>query len=237
MLSRKNLALAIMLQLAALPVLTEQSRASNVGVDLNIHVGGQPRPVVVTPAPEPRPVVVVAPPAYQPEPYYDDAEEEVEFVYPQQLGFYVAVGVPYDLFYLNNLYFVYRDGRWLRSASSRGGWVPVRYRELPPTLRRHRMERIREYRTREYVVYQRDREHYRGKHRSDRGYWKAVRHQQMKDDKRFEKEQRREAKHFDKEQRKEEKRFEKEQRREEKHYDRESRGDERRSEREHRGRD
>ena len=207
MVSKKTLALAVLLQAAALPAFSaHEVHASNVGVDLNIRLGGEPRPVIVT-----EPVYVPAP---EPEPYLE-VEEEVEFVYPEELGFYVAVGVPYDLFYLNNSYFVFRDGRWLRSRSSRGGWVTARYRDLPPVLRRHRLERIREYRVREYNVYRRDREHYRGRHRSDKGYWKAVRHEER----RAEKEQRREDRRYDKERHREDKRDDKEQRRHDRHHD------------------
>ncbi|HBA89358.1 MAG TPA: hypothetical protein DCZ75_15635 [Geobacter sp.] len=196
---RKNLVLAVLLQVAALPVLN--ANAGNVGVDLNIRIGGEPRPVIVT----------QPPPAYAPAPeYVDEVEEEVEFIYPEPLGFYVAVGVPYDLFFMNSRYYMVRDGRWFRSPSSRGGWAPVRYRELPPPLRRHRLERIREYRAREYDVYRHDREHYRGRHRADKGYWKAARREEH----RAEKQERREEKRFEKEQRHEEKRFEKEHRRE-----------------------
>lgn len=218
-------ALLVLLQVAALPLMVPEIYAANVGVDVNIHLGNEPRPVVVAPPPAaPRPVVVApAPPAY----YYDDVEEDVEFIYPERLGFYVAVGVPYDLFYLNNVYFVFRDGRWYRSPDNRGGWYPVRYRELPPSLRRYRIERIREYRAREYAVYRHDREHYRGRHRSDKGYWKAVRHEakeQRKAERRFDKEQRKEERRLEKEQRKDAKRFEKEQRREEREFDRDHRG-------------
>ena len=216
MISGKTIILAVLLQVAALPFLdTRELHAGNVGVDVNIHLGNQLRPVIL---PQPPPVVV-AEPVYEPEPYYE-VEEEVEFIYPRELGFYVAVGVPYDLFYLNNAYFIFRDGRWLRSGSSRGGWVNVTYRDLPPTLRRHRMERIREYRTREYVIYQRDRDHYRGRHRSDKGYWKAARHEE----KRFEKEQRRDERRYEKHERRDERRHEKHERREDKHHERGHRG-------------
>lgn len=215
MMSKKAIAIALLLQVAALPVLdARQLYASNVGVDLNIRLGDQPRPVVVV---QPPPVYQPAP-VYEPAPYYD--EEEVDFVYPEELGFYVAVGVPYDLFYLNNLYFIYRDGRWLRSRSSRGGWVTVGYRDLPPVLRRHRIERVREYRTREYVVYQRDRDHYRGKHRSDKGRWKEARHEQ----KRHEKARERDEKRYEKDRRHEEKRYEKERKHDEKRFERERHG-------------
>uniref|UniRef100_C6E3D1 Uncharacterized protein n=1 Tax=Geobacter sp. (strain M21) TaxID=443144 RepID=C6E3D1_GEOSM len=209
--SRKSIALALLLQVAALPVLSAQElyASSNVGVDVNIHLGNQPRPVVVAPPPA---VVTQTP-------YYDEIEEEVEFIYPEPLGFYVAVGVPYDLFFYNNSYYMFRDGRWLRSYSSRGRWIPVGYRQLPPPMRRHRIDRIREYRTREYVIYQRDRDHYRGRHRSDKGYWKAA----HREEKRYDKERRHEEKRYDKERRHEEKRHDKERRHEEKRHDREER--------------
>ena len=208
--SLKRKALLALLQVAALPLMVPQAGASNVGVDVNIHLGNEPRPVVVAPAPAPRPVLVPAP---APEPYYEEAPEAVEFVYPQQLGFYVAVGVPYDLFCVNNVYFVYRGGSWYRSPNNRGGWVPVGYRELPTPLRRYRIDRIREYRAHEYAVYRADREHYHGPHDRDKGYWKAVR-REAKEERHFEKEREKEARHYEKERRTEEKRYEKERRRE-----------------------
>ncbi|MBU5613208.1 hypothetical protein [Geomonas azotofigens] len=232
----QQIARALALQAAVVPLMLAQAQAGNVGVDVNIHLGNEPRPVVVAPAPRP---VVVAPapvPVYQPDPYYDEPEEEVQFIYPQPLGFYVAVGVPYDLFYFNNVYFSFRDGRWFRSPDNRGRWVPVGYRELPPPLRRYRIERIREYRAREYAVYQRDRDHYHGRHRSDRGYWKA-RHEQQKDEKRYTKEQRKEEKRYEKEQRKEDLRFEKEQRKEQKRHEHEQRREDRDFDRDRHGRD
>jgi hypothetical protein len=220
MVPKKIVRQLIMLHSAAILTFSAQAAlASNVGVDLNIRLGA-PRQVVV---PEP---VYVAPPApvyYAPPAPAMAVEEDVQFVYPEGLGFYVAVGVPYDLFYLNNSYFIVRDGRWLRSSSSRGPWVVQRSRDLPPTLRRNRLERIREYRNREYVVYNRDREHYRGRRlHSDKGYWK----EQRKDDK----EQRKDEKRFEKGERKDQKRFEKEQRRD----DKEQRKDDKRAEKEER---
>lgn len=204
-----------LLQAAATFVCSVQlAYAGNVSVNVNL---GAPLPVVVAPpptvyVPAPEPVYVAPPP-----PDYDEpleviqVEDDIDFVYPNRLGFYVAVGVPYDLFYLNSSYFLYRDGRWLRASSSRGPWVVQRYRELPPGLRRHRVERIREYRNREYAIYRRDRDHYRGKHfRCDKEEWKA----QRKEERRYAKEQRKEERRYEKEQRKEERRHEREERRE-----------------------
>jgi hypothetical protein len=198
----------VMLQSLAMLAFGAQSAQAS-GVNLNINLG---EPRVVVPAP-----VYVAPPARvyvaPPAPVYVE-EEDAQFIYPEQLGFYVAVGVPYDLFFFNNSYFVIRDGRWFRAQSSHGPWVAQRYRDLPPVLRRHRLERIREFRNREYVVYTRDREHYRGRElRSERGNWQEHK-REMKAERREEKELRKEEKHFEKEQRKEDRRQEREERRE-----------------------
>ena len=133
----------------------------------------------------------------------------MDFVYPAQLGFYVAVGSPYDLFYVRNNYYLFRDGRWFRASGSRGPWVATRYRELPPGLRKHDMERIRAYRSAEYDIYRHDRDHYRGKHfRTARDDWKEHRKE--------EKGRWKEAKHEEKQYQKEMKRAEKEERKAEK---------------------
>jgi hypothetical protein len=199
--------------------------AGNVGVNLNINVGEPPRQVVV--APPPPPVYVAPPPVYAPAPEVIRVEEDIQFVYPEQLGFYVAVGVPYDLFYVNNSYFIFRDGRWLRAASPRGPWVVQMHRDLPQPLRRNRLERIRECRTREYAVYSRDRDHYRGRHfRSEKEQWKERQREAKErrhEEKHFDKERRKEEKHLEKEQRKEDKRWEKEERKEAKHFENEER--------------
>lgn len=156
--------------------------AGNVGVDLNIRLGDQPRPVIVR---EPAP---------QPPVQYLQVEEDINFIYPGSLGFYVAVGLPYDLFYVQNNYYLFRDGKWSRASRSQGPWVLMNRRDLPPGLRRHKIERIRQYRDEEYGIYRRDQEHYHGKHfRSGKEEWKERRRdekEQRKEDKREEKEER-----------------------------------------------
>jgi hypothetical protein len=198
--SKKNFRKLVLLQGAA--ILGLGAQAAFAGLNVNINLGEPPRQVIVAPPP---PVYVAPPPVYAPPyppPAYAPPEEaiqlgeDIQFVYPDALGFYVAVGVPYDLFYLQNSYYLYRDGRWLRAPSSRGPWIAQRYRELPPGLRRYGVERIREYRTREFAVYNRDREHYRGRHfRSEK--------ELRKERRREVKEERREEKHRDKEERRE----------------------------------
>jgi hypothetical protein len=213
---RKNTARSLVI-LECTAVLILGAQTVYAGVDVNINLGAPPLPVVVAPqpvyAPAPVPVPVVV-------------EPNVEFIFPERLGFYVAVGVPYDLVYLGNSYFVFRGGRWLRAPNYRGPWVEQRYRDLPPVLRRHRVERIRECRDKEYVVYRRDTDHYRGRHFRAERDWKEQ-HRELK-------EQRKEERQFDKEQWKDEKRWAKEQRKENKRLEKEQRQDDKRWEKEER---
>jgi hypothetical protein len=183
--------------------------ASNVGVDLNLQIGNPPPPqVIIRESAPPPPRVIVR--EHEPPSRTIIIEDDVDFIYPSQLGFYVGIGVPYDLFFLNNFYFTYRDGYWYRAPNHRGPWVVVERRHLPPGLRKHKLDRIRHYRDREYRVYERERDHYRGRHfRSDRGEWKEHRRadrEQWKDEKRHEKMERR----IEKEERKEDRRRDKE---------------------------
>ena len=170
-------------RLAAILTLTASAaHAGNVGIDLNVHLGDQPRTVIV-----PGPVSPPPPP-------YVSIGEDVHFILPGALGFYVAVGVPYDLFYTNNSYYLFRDGSWLRAPNSRGPWMIMSRRDLPPLLRRQRIERIRAYRNAEYEIYRRDREHYHGRHfMTARDEWKERRNderERWKEEKRAEKEER-----------------------------------------------
>lgn len=183
------------------------AEASNVGVDLNVQIGNPPPPQVIVreSAPPPRTIII---------------EDDVDFIYPNELGFYVGVGVPFDLFFLNNFYFTYRDGYWYRAHNHRGPWVQVERRHLPYGIRKHKLDRIRHYRDREYRVYSRDRDHYRGPYgRSVRGEWKEHR----KAEKRHWKEEKRRDKverKIEKEQRKEERKWEKDDRRDDRGRDR-----------------
>lgn len=175
------------------------ANASNVGVDVNLQIGNPPPPpqvIIRESAPPPTRVIVreAEPPSRT-----IIIEDDVDFIYPSQLGFYVGVGVPFDLFFLNNFYFTYRDGYWYRAHNHRGPWVEVQRRHLPPGLRKHKLDRIRYYRDHEYRLYERDRDHYRGRHtRSDKGEWKGHRKavkEYRKDEKRRDKMERKMEKH------------------------------------------
>ena len=120
---------------AAVALFQTASMAQAGGISFNINVGG---PAIAIPQPP-------------------------DFIYPAELGFGVAVGVPYDMFYNNGIYYVFRGGGWYQTSAYGGSWIKVRHRELPPELRRYKIAKIHEFRDREYRVYSRDRVHYRGK--------------------------------------------------------------------------
>lgn len=96
--------------------------------------------------------------AYQ-DPGYDYQpvviDEPPEFVLPPELGFYVAVGVPYDLFFLNNVYYICRDNIWYSSPYYYGPWSRIYYNNIPYALSRFPFERIRHFRDDYYGRYQR----------------------------------------------------------------------------------
>ncbi len=120
----------------AVVVLQAASMARAADVGFSINVGGPP-------------VVISQPP---------------DFLYPPELGYGVAVDVPYDLFYIDNVYYVFRGGGWYRASYYGDTWIKVRKRDLPPEIRRYSIARIHQFRDREYRMYARDHEHYRGQH-------------------------------------------------------------------------
>ncbi|GFE60574.1 hypothetical protein [Geobacter sp. AOG2] len=187
------------LAVAAAVVLLQAASAAQAGISFSINVGGPP-------------VVVAQPP---------------DFLYPPELGFGVAVGVPYDMFYLSNAYFIFRGGGWYRTDYYGGPWIKVRPRELPPELRRYRMRRIHEFRDREYRMYSRDRNSYRGRYFRPTGE-RREEHREMREQRRDErrdmKELRRDEHQQMKEQRRDEHQQMKEQRREMKDERRDERG-------------
>jgi len=129
--------------------------SSHAEVNWNIHIGV---PVVVgTPPPPPPPAVVEAPPVV--------VEAAPEMMYMPEAGIYVAVGTPYELFFINGRYFYFNSGRWYASRGGYGGpWTHVEHRSLPPGLRRNRIERIHEFRDRAWRDYRDHGPEYRGRH-------------------------------------------------------------------------
>lgn len=164
-------------------------------VNVNVNVG----------VPLPR-IVVSAPPAIR----FDVAPL---FIAPSRLGFYVGVDTPYDILFSTDFYYLYYSNSWHRSNHHNGPWVEIPYRELPPGIRKHRIEHIRSYRDREYRVYRNDRDNYRGRNfrpdheRKDEMKEERRRHKdEWKDERRQDKEEWKHERRRDKEERKEEKR-------------------------------
>jgi hypothetical protein len=160
--------------------------ASNVDFNVGINIGNTPRVAVP----------VAAPPVYVPPVVI---EEPPEFIEPPQLGFYAAVGVPYDLFFVSNRYYLYRGNAWYAAPRYNGPWVSVRYNSLPGKLRRHSFEKVRHYRDAGY-------RHYR---HGATPYWE--RHhfhpeKEWKEERKAEHDQWKSAKHESKEERKHERR-------------------------------
>lgn len=171
-------------------------------VSVNVQIGV---PVYAPPPPPPHRVMVSSPPSIR----FDVAPL---FIAPSRLGFYVGVDTPYDIIFSSDYYYLYYGNSWHRSGHHNGPWVEVPYRELPPGIRRHRIEQIRSYRDREYRVYRNDRDHYRGRNfRPDH-----ERRQEMKEERRHDKQEFKEDRRRDKEEWKDEKRRDKEDRKEEK---------------------
>jgi len=85
------------------------------------------------------------------------------FIAPPSLGFYVAVGVPYDMFLIDTNYYMYRGGGWYVSSGYNGPWAVVQYNRLPRSLRSHKYKQIIIIRDQEYRNYRQDQNHYRGK--------------------------------------------------------------------------
>lgn len=115
------------------------------GVGLNVGL-----PWVVAPAPVPPPAYAYPDTAYEPA----MLEDAPEFVQPPELGFYVAVGVPYDLYFYNNSYWVNRGNIWYSSAYYNGPWSRTYYNDVPYVFNRFPFERIRHYRDSYYGRYQ-----------------------------------------------------------------------------------
>lgn len=140
-----------------------QSVAAFAGVNVDIHVGVPPLPPPVVVAPVPPPPVYAPPPVVVQQPPEVVYEAQPRFVFVPTLGFYVSVGVPYDICYIGNNYYYRANGTWYVGPSYSGPWAVAQPRYLPNPLLRYRYDQIRSFRDREYRVYQRSPEHYRGR--------------------------------------------------------------------------
>lgn len=183
----KNAAIVLFAALIV-TLLIVSAQATDVGVDINLSFGNRPKPAeaIVVPPPPPAPLIVV--------------DEPPEFVSLPGIGFYAAIGVPYDLFYLSNNYYLFRGNAWYRAPYFNGPWTVVKHKSLPPGLRRHKYERIVYLRDEEYRHFRDDRDHYRGRFFRPEKAWKEERkeaRERWKEERKWEKEERKRHKHRD----------------------------------------
>src|SRR5689334_16859550 len=85
------------------------ARPARAQVNINVRIG------------EPPPVVVYSPPTMLllPEPQM-----------------YVAVGVPYDIYFVSGRYYYLHQGHWFWGPAYGGPWTYVAVERLPPALRK-----------------------------------------------------------------------------------------------------
>lgn len=112
--------------------------AADIGLDINVHLGSR----------SPAPIIV---------------EEAPLFLVPPTLGFQVAVGVPYDMFYIEGRYYLCKGKVWHVAPGYGGPWTVIQRERLPPGLAKRRYAEIIALRDEEYGHYKRDRDHYKGK--------------------------------------------------------------------------
>jgi hypothetical protein len=149
------------------------AQAADVGFNVNLNVGNRPAPVPVYASPG---VVIEEPPV---------------FIQPPALGFYVAVGIPYDIMFVSNYYYLHKGDAWYRAPHYNGPWVVAPYKSLPPGIRKHRFDRIRYYRDQEYGRFRSDQGHYGGRQFRPEKQWKERQKQErreMKEERKHEKE-------------------------------------------------
>lgn len=108
-------------------------------VNVNINIG----------VPAPPAVVVEAPPA---------------MVFLPQPGVFVAVGIPYSIFFISSHYYYFHNDHWFRSTGYGGPWIQVKHKSLPPGLRKYKIHQLHTFRDREFKVYREHGPKYKGRH-------------------------------------------------------------------------
>jgi hypothetical protein len=104
-------------------------------VTVNVHIG------------EPPPVVVYSPPTM------------VLMPEPQM---YVAVGVPYDIYFVSGRYYYLYEDHWFWGPGYGGPWTYIAVEKLPPGFRKFKVKQLHEFREREYRVYRAQGPKFRG---------------------------------------------------------------------------
>ncbi len=125
------------LLLSGITLIMATATPSLAEVNINVNIGAPP-PVIV--------------------------HERPAMIYLREPAVYVAVGVPYDIFFVGGRYYYFHGDNWFWAAGYGGPWVHVEYRSLPPGLRRYKVVKLRDFREREYRVYKVEGPRFKGKH-------------------------------------------------------------------------
>ena len=112
---------------------------SSVRAEVNVNINIAPPP----------PVVVEAPP---------------QMVFLPEPGVYVAVGIPFDVFFISGRYYYFHGGNWFWAKGYGGPWTHAVSKSLPPGLRKYKVEQLHKFREREYKVYKVQGPKFKGKH-------------------------------------------------------------------------
>lgn len=123
--------------LTLLIAITGSQALGEVNVNINIDV------------PMPPAIVVEAPPA---------------MIFLPQPGLYVAVGIPYSIFFHSSHYFYFHNDHWFRAPGYGGPWAQIKYKSLPRGLRKYKIHELHTFRDREFNVYREHGPRYKGKH-------------------------------------------------------------------------
>lgn len=114
-------------------------------------------------APPPPPLAVSSDSENYPPPPEVYVDESPQFLYSPSLRMYVAVGVPYDLFYTGSEYYYFHGGRWYRGPYYNGPWAFAPARSHPSAFATYRIDDMRDFRQAEFSRYERNRAYYDGR--------------------------------------------------------------------------
>jgi hypothetical protein len=89
--------------------------------------------------------------------------ERPTMLYLGEPGVFVAVGVPYDIFFVGGRYYYFHGDHWFWATGYGGPWTHVVVKGLPPGLQKYRVVQLRDFREREYRVYKVEGPRFKGK--------------------------------------------------------------------------
>jgi hypothetical protein len=99
-------------------------------------------------APDPPPIVVEGSPT---------------MVYLTEPAIYVAIGIPYHLYFYHGRYYYHHLGYWYWAPGFHGPWVHMRFKALPPGFRKFKLNQLHTFRDREFRLYKTQGPTYKGR--------------------------------------------------------------------------